>query len=276
MSLLTGEDRTFFKANGYLVLRDAVPKRNCDAVIEDIFRFLEMDPNDHDGWYRRPLEPGRCVELYHTQSMWNNRQHPRIHEAFAQLWGNAHLWCSIDRVSFKPPAHPAHPDWDVEGFLHWDLGDMAHLPIQFGLQGVLCLTDTAADQGGFHCVPGGHKDLTREPRPADVLTAPDLDKLTPVPVPAHGGDLIIWHRALPHGNGRNRSSNPRLAQYITMGPAPVNHDGAGHDARRLRIATWKQKCTKQIADPSLADTLPEPADIHLTPLGRKLLGVDPW
>ena len=272
MPALTDQDRAFFEENGYLILRNAVPKQNCDAVIEDIFSFLQMTPNDRDDWYRPPLHPGGNVELYHTRSMWNNRQHPRIHEAFAELWGTAKLQCSIDRVGFKVPAHPAHPGWADGLCLHWDYYDVEHLPMPFGLQGVLCLTDTAADQGGFHCVPGGHKQLTRTPRPGEVLKAPDLKALTPTPVPANGGDLIIWHRALPHGNGRNRSTHPRLAQYITMRPAGENRD----DERRLRVASWKQRCAKKEADPSRADSLPEPADIHLTPLGRRLLGVDRW
>jgi len=33
------------------------------------------------------------------------------------------------------------------------------------------------------------------------------------------GDLLIWHSALPHGNGRNTDSSPRLASYLSMWPA---------------------------------------------------------
>ena len=269
MSELSDQDHAFFKENGYLIVREAVSKASCDAVIEDIFAFLKLDPHDSDGWYRPPLEPGRCTELYHTQAMWNNRQNPRLYGAFAELLGKSKLWCSLDRVSFKPPRHRDHPEWYVDGFLHWDYHDMTLLPIPFIVQGVLCLTDTAADQGGFQCVPGAHKDLVREARPGEVLKAPDLKDLSPVPVPAKGGDLIIWHRALPHGNSRNHSSKPRLAQYISMAPAQ-------EDQRRQRMAGWKQRCAKSKADASVAEDLPEPADIHLTPLGRRLLGIDRW
>ena len=154
------------------------------------------------------------------------------------------------------------------------LGDMDSTarPVTFAVQGVLCLSGTAADQGGFQCVPGFHKRLEEwaETQPEDRPPMhPDTADMELVHVPARAGDLIIWHRALPHGNSRNHSSKPRLAQYISMAPAQ-------EDQRRQRMAGWKQRCAKSKADASVAEDLPEPADIHLTPLGRRLLGIDRW
>ena len=37
------------------------------------------------------LNKAGMVELYQHQSLWDNRQHPRIHEAFAQILGEARL-----------------------------------------------------------------------------------------------------------------------------------------------------------------------------------------
>ena len=34
------------------------------------------------------------------------------------------------------------------------------------------------------------------------------------------GDLLIWHRHLPHGSGVNRSARPRIMQLISMTPVP--------------------------------------------------------
>lgn len=271
MSVLTPGDHACFRENGYLVVRNAAPKKNCDAVIVATFEFLGMDAEDPNDWYRSPLKPGGAIEIYHVQAMWDNRQHRRIYQAFAEVWGTERLWTSIDRVNFKPPPHPDHLDYDVDGFLHWDYHDVAHPPIPFSPQGVLCLTDTADDQGGFHCLPGAHKDLMREPNPGEVITPPDLDQVDPIPIPARAGDLIIWHRALPHGNGRNRSSRPRWAQYISMGPAQERNE----ESIRRRIASWKQGCGSHRSDPTMADMLSDPP-IRLTALGRKLLGLDSW
>ncbi len=35
-------------------------------------------------------------------------------------------------------------------------------------------------------------------------------------MPAGAGELIIWRKDLPHGASPNRSSRPRLAQYLNM------------------------------------------------------------
>jgi ectoine hydroxylase-related dioxygenase (phytanoyl-CoA dioxygenase family) len=89
------------------------------------------------------------------------------------------------------------------------------------------------------------------------------------------GDLLIWNRLLAHGNGRNVGARPRLAQYLTMYPAA---DDEGQ--RQERIACWREGR----APGGWEREIPEryrgcerhrvPAE--LTPLGRKLLGLDLW
>ena len=79
------------------------------------------------------------------QAIWDNRQHPRVHQAFARRFGEEKLWVSLDRANMKPPAREDKPDWNNRGMIHWDL-DTSQQPIQFGVQGVLYLTDTAENQ----------------------------------------------------------------------------------------------------------------------------------
>ena len=50
-AVLTADDRAFFDRWGYLVVKGVVPKENCDAVVSDIYTFLQMDPNDTTTWY---------------------------------------------------------------------------------------------------------------------------------------------------------------------------------------------------------------------------------
>lgn len=50
MSVLTLGDHAFFRENGYLIVRNAAPKKNCDAVIVATCMDAE-GPND---WYRSP------------------------------------------------------------------------------------------------------------------------------------------------------------------------------------------------------------------------------
>ena len=284
-TVLSKEDRIFWEENGYVVVHNAVPQNNLDAMVAAIWEFLQMDPDDEEQWYKykpytrddrcSPISVGGMVEIYQHQALWDNRQFPRMHQAFSEIWGDEKLWVSIDRANMKPPARPDKPDWCNEGMIHWDL-DTSQRPIPFGVQGVLYLTDTAENQGGFQCVPGFHRIFEEwvETQPEDRdPRRPDLKGLDVESIAGSAGDLLIWHRLLAHGNGHNRSDRPRLAQYITMSPAPAE-GGAG---REERIRCWQERCSSPNWPGDARGwehTNQQPA--VLTELGRKLLGVDSW
>jgi hypothetical protein len=272
--LLTPEDRAFWEENGYVVIHNAVPQANLDAVIEDIWQFLGVDRNDPEAWYRAPISRAGMLEMYQTQSLWNNRQHPRVHQAFADIWGTEKLWVSFDRANMNPPARP---DWDYQGMVHWDI-DTSRDPVPFMVQGVLYLEDTSADQGGFQCVAGFHKRFAEwvKSQPADRDPRhPVLDGLEVKTIPGKAGDLLIWHSLLPHGNSRNRSNKPRLAQYITMYPAREDAE----EERRNRINAWQEllppKGKAFPGDPRGFEQKHHKA-AELTDLGKRLLGLEPW
>lgn len=282
MRVLSDQDMEFWEANGYVIVHDAVPPENLKAVIEAIWEFQEMSPDDPQTWYREPerknemveLNRSGMVELYHHQALWDNRQYPRVHGAFADIWGTEKLWVTIDRANLNVPAKP---EWDFKGFIHWDI-DTGLDPVPFEVQGVLSLTDTTPDQGGFQCVPGFPKQFHEwvKTQPADRDTwRPDISGLDIQHIETRAGDLLIWNSLLPHGTGRNNSDRPRLAQYISMFP-PREDDTALHE---WRIRSWQERLKPEgFAFPG------DPRDLErkqgktatLTPLGRKLLGVDSW
>lgn len=277
MSVLSAEDHAFFKENGYVVVRNAVPPENCDAVVDAIWEFLGMDRNNPEDWYREPHRTNGMVEIYQHQALWDNRQHPRVHQAFAEIWGTEKLWVSFDRACMKPPPHPAHPEYDHKGFIHWDV-DTSKLPVPFGVQGVLVLTDTEENQGGFQCVPELFRrfdEWVKTQPPDRDPRKPDMTGFTVKQIPAQAGDLIIWHRLLAHGNGHNTSDKPRFAQYITMFPARKDNE----EQRQQRVHRWQNR-----VGPSGSAFPGDPRQweqrngktAELTPLGRRLLGLDGW
>jgi hypothetical protein len=281
MGILTASDRQFFDLNGYVVAPDVIERDQCEAVVDALFDFLEMRRTDPADWYRLPLKPGGMVEIYQHQALWNTRQNPRMHALYSELLGTDRLCVTIDRAGFKPRFNPAHPEYDHKGFTHWDV-DTSTLPVPFGVQGVLCLTDTAEDMGGFSCVPGFHRELEAwiAAQPADRNpSVPDLAALPPdkrvTPIPAKAGSVIVWNKLLLHGNGRNVSQRPRFSQYISMFPAErLSDDKRGH-----RIDCWLNH-----RPPGDATFPGDPRKIEenqfqtaeLTDLGRKLLGIDRW
>src|SRR4028119_1716240 len=106
MNVLTDEDLNFFRENGHVVVPTAAPPQNVDATIAAIFDFLDMDANNPETWYQPPLRADSMVQMYQHQALWDNRQSPRIHAAFADLFETEKLWVSMDRASLKPPPHP--------------------------------------------------------------------------------------------------------------------------------------------------------------------------
>ena len=269
MSLLSQADLEFFATQGYVRIRSAVPRETCKAVADVLWDWLGMDKDDPASWYR--LSPGDvdcwsrsfmlpADRFLHHPALWETRQSPAIHQAFADIWETEKLFVSVDKANLKPPEHPDHPDFDYGGFLHWDVPPVPWPP-EFGVQGVLYLADTGVNQGGFHCLPGlDHSPASLE---ADIETSSvpiiDLDKYETVPVLGECGDFIIWDRRLPHGNGRNTADQPRISQYITMWPA-----SADEQTRAGRVTQFKE---------TMADWS---STFELSPLGRKLVGHDPW
>ncbi len=285
--VFTEEELLFWEQNGYIILHDAAPEPELDAVIRAIWEFEEKDPEDPSTWYRRParanglpeLNGAGMVEMYHHPAMWAIRQRPRIHGAFADLWGTERLWVTIDRCNLNPPNRPG---FEFQGFIHWDI-DSTLDPPPYDFQGVLALTDSPPGQGGFQCVPRMPRKLREwaKTQPPDRNPSrPDLDSLAAVGlevvnVPMRKGDLVIWNSLLAHGTSPNTGEQPRLAQYLSMSPAQVSNE----KARRWRINSWLDRRAPE------GDVFPgDPrgwerehgTTAALTPLGRKLLGLDRW
>ena len=272
MPALSQEDLIFWEQNGYVVVRGAVPPGNCRVAAEAVWEFLGMNSADPDTWYPDPPRRNIMVEMFHHQALWDNRQAPKIHEAFSQIWETDRLWVSLDRASLNPPQREQYAY--TGPFLHWDF-DLTR-PVQLLVQGVLYLTDTAADQGAFACIPGFHHHLLPwlANLPQDVDPREEVRKRhaqEAVYVAGKAGDLVIWHSRLPHGSSPNTSDSPRVAQYISMMPARDDDE----DLREQRITGWRERLT------GLGQNRTDKEHQHgktaeLSSLGRKLLGLDRW
>ena len=218
--VLTADDLSFWEEHGYVVLHDAVSPQTRDAAAQALWQHLGADPDDADTWYTRN-DHGIMVQYFQHPAFEAVRRSPRIHKAFAQLWGTADLWVTTDRVGFNPP--------ERDGFmfpgprLHWDVS--VKTPIPFGTGGILYLTDTPPEQGAFTVVPGfqrwGESWLKDLPPGADPRRQ-NLYALGPRPIGGRAGDLVIWHQALPHGASPNRGTRPRMVQYVNM--FPTHHE----------------------------------------------------
>ena len=217
--VLTDTDLQFWEENGYVIVHNAISPEACRATEELIWQYLGMDKNDPSTWYKAHEDrQGIMVQLFQHPVLQANRESKRIRKAYEQLWGTSDLWVNTDRVGFNPPETN---EWTFPGpNMHWDVSLV--LPIPFGLQGILYITDTEAGQGAFTLVPGFQHRIEewlhslppgRDPR------TEDLHALGSKPIAGKAGDFIIWHHALPHGARPNTTKVPRIVQYINLHPA---------------------------------------------------------
>ena len=214
----------FWEDNGYVIVPGAITADEVRTLAEVVWAGAGADPGDPATW--RLTDHGIMVQLFQHPALTPARTSPRLLKAFAQIWGTADLWTSLDRVSFNPPVRPGV---EFPGpRLHWDISLVP--PVVFQVQGMIYLTDTTAEQGAFEAVPGFHRGIDAwlgglgegvDPRRVDLSARARR-------IAANAGDLIIWHSALPHGASPNTGDRPRLAQYVTQYPASL------HPAERWR------------------------------------------
>jgi hypothetical protein len=282
LKVLSAEDWAFWKHNGYVVVKKAVPLENAARLAALLWEFEEKDPNDQSTWYTPPraemkmkeLVNTGMVELYNHQYEWDNRQYPRVHEAFTDIWGTEKLWVTIDRANLNLPIRPGY---EYKAFIHWDY-DPETKPQN--VQGVLALADqTDENMGGFQCIPELFRtyDTWKLTQPADRdRFKPDVAGFEPVKVKMEAGDLLIFNSSEPHGIRANRSGDKvRMAQYISMMPAQEENEAL----RQWRISSWRDRRPPEgyafPGDPRNWEATRYPRAV-LTELGEKLLGLRSW
>lgn len=217
--VLSDDDLAHWAEHGWVVLHDAISGEACRATAQTVWDAQGMSPDSPMDWDRAgPNQQCVFVQLFRHPALDANRRSARIHKAFAQLWGTADLWASTDRVGFNPPVTPLRP-FPGPG-IHWDVSLVQ--PIPLGIQGLIYLTDTSAEQGAFALVPGMHRTIgewLRTVPPGETPHTYAARTLDMTPIAGRAGDMIIWHHALPHGPTPNRTDRPRLVQYLKMFPA---------------------------------------------------------
>jgi hypothetical protein len=282
LRVLSEADWNFWITNGYVVIKNAVPKEQALATAKFLWEFEEKDPNNPDSWYAPPraemkmkeLTNTGMVEVYNNQHLWNNRMTQKVYDSFVDIWGTEKLWVSIDRANLN---FPIKPGFEYKGFIHWDY-DPETKPVN--VQGVLALADqTDENMGGFQCIPELFRtyDTWKLTQPVDRdHFKPDPTGFDLVKVKMEAGDLLIFNSLQPHGIRANVSGNKvRIAQYVSMMPAEENNE----HLRQWRINSWKNRIAPEgyafPGDPRNWEQT-KYGTAELNKLGKKLLGLEKW
>lgn len=152
--VLSANDLALWEDRGWMVVKGAVAKEDCAAVVSQICDAMGMSPTDPASWHRQGGPAGlaedgeinwdpdketpihHAVPMHNTQAQWNIRTAPRVHAAFAQIYGTSRLWCMPNGVvTLKPPwredrrlfkhiCHAGTQPWFGLGDalpMHWDV-----------------------------------------------------------------------------------------------------------------------------------------------------------
>lgn len=283
LRVMSEDDWTFWRDNGYIVIKQAVERDTVERLEQLVWQFEELDPNDMSTWYPSHKSVLRkselsfnagMIELYNHQYLWDARQTQRVYDAFVDVWGSERLWVSIDRMNFNLPPEPG---FEFKSFMHWDYDPDTDPQ---NVQGVLAINDQAVEEvGGFVCIPQIFKhynDWRREQTGNWDWYRPDVSALPRVSVYLEKGDLLIFNSKLCHGIRQNKSKDKvRIAQYISMMPA--QEDNA--EMRDWRVQSWRERLAPKgyslHGDPRHWER-DRYETAQLTPLGEKLLGLTSW
>ena len=284
LRVLSVDDWNYWRHNGYVIIKNAVPREQALETADFLWEFEEKDKNDPSTWYTKERATGGMqelvgtgmVEVYNNQYLWDNRQAPRVYDAFVDIWDHQELWVTIDRANLN---FPIKPGFTYKGFIHWDY-DPATKPQN--VQGVMALADQEDENmGGFQCIPELYRtfDTWKITQPAD--RDPFIPDISGFEEHFHkpkmnAGDLLIFNSALPHGIRPNRTEDKvRIAQYISMMPAEPGNDAM----REWRINSWKNRIPPEghafPGDPRNLEQV-KYGTAQLTKLGEKLLGLQNW
>ncbi|MET8217399.1 phytanoyl-CoA dioxygenase family protein [Streptomyces hirsutus] len=297
LRVLSEEEFASWQTYGYVVVREAISPDAAKLLLEFAWDFQGLDPQRPETWYEertfrsdldRDLYVYGFVEAYHHQLLWDSRQSRRVYDAFADVWDCEELWVTLDRLNLNPPnvrnrsrsfIEPTDEGFDIE--LHWDVDTTASVPPQ-RVQGIVALTDTEPDQGGFQCSPElFHRfEEWKVGRPADrdpIRPGVDRAEFPVIRPQLDAGDLLIFNGMLAHGVAPNTSADGvRAVQYLSMMPALEEHE----ELRRSRIESWRTLGTPDWNATLLGDATRHESERYgtaeLDGLGRRLLGLDSW
>ena len=275
----------FWCDNGYLKIENVIPKDKCSKLMDQIWKYIDGDPNSPTTWYNIPASNEKnitkksiagMVELYHHQYMWDIRESEKLYNIFCDLWGKEELWVTIDRVNANMPNNN---EWEFDGFLHWDV-DLSKNQNVRNIQGVVSLNDS--NSGGLQLIPELFKEIKDNRFDSEInqLSFDNrhhfsniFENYDVLNVESNAGDLILWDSRMVHGTSPNKGKIPRFAQYVSM--IPEEYDNK--ELLQIRINSFKNRSgPEKCGMPGNTDEkyMFEPPILSMH--GEKLLGKIPW
>lgn len=236
--------RDDFYANGYAVIKNAIPRERAVAYQAKAFEWLKsfdtpLDIKNPDTWVKENLPIQSKINTFHSYAVmhekfiWDARQEPRVLDAFSKLWGTDELLVSFDSLNVTFPNRK-----DVPRKGAWQHVDQS--PIRRSMQcvqGIINLSHAGPDDGGLMVYPGSHNlfaqffdectdSATWDKKDVYLFTDEHLQwfaarGVQPLKVCAEPGDLIVWDSRTVHYGAEptEKSDVIRTVIYASYTPA---------------------------------------------------------
>ncbi|WP_020576747.1 phytanoyl-CoA dioxygenase family protein [Actinopolymorpha alba] len=266
--VLTDSEVEEFWEQGYLLVRGVLSRDEAayyrDLILDLVPRNLIIPEHWHaaDGRIKPMVSAdNQTWDTPELLPLWANE---KLYHVAAQLLRSPRLR-SFDGSLGVTLRNDVHRDSALSQTLHIDASvprDVDNFLLtleEVQLGGCFYFNDVLPEGGGIHVVPGGHRIVAEEAKahPQGRHLHDDWKRIThlkSVEVTGEAGDFALLHHLMPHGASHNRHSTPRVAQFLRY----VREDHP-HGAGKRPATAYNER---QLA--------------AVGPLGRKLLGVDPW
>ncbi|RDW79243.1 putative phytanoyldioxygenase [Aspergillus mulundensis] len=240
-----GDWRDDLFKNGFVVVKNVIPKERCDYYIAKMFEWAErfpwgFDRNDKSTWTPEHLPTHMKGGMYHgyrvqhEKFIWEARTEPGVLETFSKLWGTDELLVSFDGMNFTLPTGKPLPP--TEPWPHVDQS-----PLRKGMQcvqGILNFAPNGPKDGGLLVMKGSSKLMPEffEAHPEVIgrqtwgssdwfgFDEEEVKWFTDrgcelLKVCADPGDVILWDSRTMHHNCVPTSQNLRAIVYACYTPA---------------------------------------------------------
>ncbi len=197
--MLTAVERRSLDENGFVILRDVIPRQHVEAMVHRIQELAATYERDMSREAVAEPEMIKVLDLINGGEVFDIAYtHPRVLAAANHILGGDMKFHSMGSRSATPGnGHQA---------LHLDFGRDLGQPHPAGCNTLWTLVDFSRHNGGTRLVPGSHRSGQN---PRQVLDDPEQELPTEVRLEAPAGSVVVFGGHTWHGGARNHSDDVR-------------------------------------------------------------------
>ena len=230
----------FYTENGYLVIKNLLPKKRIESLLENIFKLYCKYSDDYDS-FESQKDPWK-TELFHKKLTELRKTNP---DDFGAIYDSLKTSLSLTQLitddnvvenvanllkiktsdlSISEPMCRLDVPEDKRNVLNWHQERSFFPQNRDGMNGLVCwipLTNVTEKMGAIHISPKSHLEgqlklssnkkqdssyTTQIPVPQNLIK-----KYDDVVVPVNAGDIVFFNMLLFHRSGQNISNQIRFA-----------------------------------------------------------------